>query len=379
MNLDDFTEGRGGSSKNFTEGGARSSKTLELRASILTRLADNNRDHFENPHDFTLAQDIADELNISKSTASYHINKLKGQGYIQENKEKSKFYRSYTLGNAKIYNVTRKGAKFCKKHGGPREKFEDFTGGPQKFEVENLHGDLVFKYEIKSLPDNDMIEWDRTNELNNGTIHKVKTLIGPSGQKATVEIFEGKESATLTMKPRLKGTDPEELVDSVNELAWGIYSDMKRNGYDLSMPSRSGEGKFTIISDKLPDEYKEGDNFLIDKSQGDKELHPKTGDFEANLEMTKYLEDIGNLAKASQEIKKVADKTEKVPKLEEKIDLQGQIITRQNKVIDNLADQVRSMSESINSLGNALSKALPEDEPEPDFDVPEKPGGNMYG
>lgn len=377
MNLGDFTEGRGGSSKTATEGCARSSKTLELRAHILTLLADNNRDHFENPHNFNLAQDIAEELDISKSTASYHIKQLREEGYIQENEKKSKFYRSYTLGNAKIYNVTRKGAKFCKKHGGPREKFENITGGPQKFELENLHGDLVFKYEVHSCPNSDPLTWDKVNEMNNGTIHKIKTLIGPSGQKATIELYEGKESATLTMKPRLEGVDPDELVESMNELAWGIYSDIQKNGYEVSMPDRTGEGKFTIVSDKLPDEFKEGENFLIDHSEGEKELHPRTGDFESNLEMTKYLNDAGHMAKAAQKIEEVADR-EDHEELKKQVDKQAQVILQQREAIKSLSDQVGTMSESISELSNALNEAL--DGSEQQYEPPEMDnGGHIYG
>lgn len=375
-NLTELTEGPSGSSKTFTEGPSGSSKPLELRTRLLLLLAQNNGDHFENPHDFQIIKNIASELEISKSTATYHIQKLEQQGYIKYNKKKSDFYRSYTFGNAKIYHVTRKGIKYVQNNGGSFGKFEGFTGGPQKFELENLHGDLIFKYEVLSSPNNDPVRWDRVNEISNGTMHKIKTLIGPSNQRATIELFEGKNKSTLTMKPRLKGVDPDELVDAMNELAWAIYSDIQKNGYDISMPNRSGEGKFTIISEQLPDRFKEGDNFLIDRSEGEKELHPRTGDFETNLEMTKMLTETGYMARASKKIDKLANKTNRVPKLEQKIDVQGSIISKQNEVIEKLAHQIDSMSNSINKLGNALNNALNgEQEQQP----PTSPGGHMYG
>ncbi|MFW6142587.1 MAG: winged helix-turn-helix transcriptional regulator [Candidatus Saliniplasma sp.] len=354
--IDDFTEGPTRNSKSFTEGPTRNSKTIEFRMCIIRELARNNIDLDENPLNYILLKDIAEELDKSRSTISYHINRMEDKGLISLNRGKTKLFRSATLLRGKIYTVTTKGKEFYKKfNGGSFPEFESFTGGPNsKFECIDLHGDLIFRMNVLSLPDKDYFDWDRINTLRNGVEHKYKTVEGPRGQKCTIELFKGKNRSTVTLKPSVTASpDPKELMRQADKLAWYFHRYLSKAGYDLDLPERKGEGKFSVVSDKFKDiKIPDGPNHKTDNSPKDNTIHPRTGDIESNAEMAKMLTDTGYMAQASK----------KIDRLENKVDKQAQVITRMTNVINDLVDQLGGVGEQLQQYDNQTD-----------------PGGRMYG
>ncbi len=333
----------------------------------------------DRPDCYIFLKDIAEKYDMSSAGVRYHVNKLRSEGYLELDLKKTKIARSVTISSAKVYRPTRQVLKdydMQEFYGGARENLSKLTGGPKDFELQNVHGDLVYKYEVKETPGTETIEWDRVNDMKNGVTQKIKYLQNDGGE-GTIEMFQGKNSTTITLKPRLQGTSTDELEERLNSLSWGIYRDLQRNGYEIGVPERRGEAKFTLISDTLPDEYREGENYLVDHSRGEKELHPRTGDFEANAEMAKMLENTGYMAKAAKKIEEVADSQDH-EELRQQVNQQAQVILQQREAIQELTDQVGTMSQSINKLGNALSEAL--EGQEQSYDPPEmNNGGPMYG
>lgn len=328
---------------------------------IIEELADNLEDH-TNPHDYTLMADISRDYDLTQSALSQRFDRLEEKGYIELDHERSFSRTNLTFSRSKVYTPTKKGLEY----GGIELDLRQNTGGPKitnhdrPISVRDIHGDLYYRYEVLEQPNNDVIDWDQVNELNNGVIQKIKTIENETG-KATIQMFKGPNSCSIIMNPKLLGNDVDELRESLKALSWAIYTDLKRYGYDIGMPEQKGEAKWTAVvndpnnPDDLP-EKGEYNNFLIDESRDEKELHPRTGDLDSNAEMIKMLEDTGELAKASR----------KIEKLEDKVEAQSEILSRQSEALDKMAGYINNLLEALQG---------PE---QPDIE-PNDPGGRMYG
>lgn len=291
-------------------------------------------------------KDLHEKLGAPRSTVAHRLNRLNKGGLIELDKEKTKLNRSLTITSSKIYVPTKRVLEYEDEIDGLLfGDNEKLTGGPMK--LDNLHGDLVYTYRITSAPDQDYILWDKINKLKHGTIHKIK-----KEKWGTIEVFQGNKNITATFKPRIEAiTDIEEVLKTLDNLARSVYADLVNNGYELEgLPERKGQGKWTIIHPYLPDEYIEGDNFLIDKSQGEKELHPRTGDYDTNTEMTKMLTEVGYMAKVSKKMDRALDNLEMIPKLLEVTQKLVELDEKRDREMEVLIKSLEEMTDRISNL-----------------------------
>lgn len=286
-------------------------------------------------------KDLAIKYDISGATVNYHIKKLKDSGLIQMDIMKTKLSRSATISSSKVYVPTKKVLEIEEKLGPVGENLERLRAtpsSPNDLNIDNFHAsnDFVIKYKVKNSPEIDSLPWDREISLDNGVTQKIKRMDGEIG-RLTVECT-GKYNPTITVKPHIYGTTSEEIEEHLKQVTWGMYRYIKNHGYDLSLPEIKGEGKYTVISDKdLPEGYLEGPNWTKDQSQGRDEIHGKTGSRRGNKIFTNLLTQAGYLAQA----------TDKIERLEQKIDTQGELITRLVDILTKISDRSKNMTENI--------------------------------
>lgn len=310
--------------------------------------------------------DLSKKYDISPSALTQRFRKLERQGYITLDEDKTFDRTNYKFSRSKVYIPTQEGLDY----GGINLVLSQFTGGPKRsnrrkgpISVRDIHGDLYYRYEVLEQPDNDLIDWDYVNPMKHGVKQYIKKIEHEGSGSATVQMFKGPHSCSILMNPKLLGSDVDELKKSLKALSWAIYQDLKRYGYKVGMPEQKGQAKWTAVvndphdPDDLPDtgEY---ENFMIDKSRGEKEIHPRTGDIESNAEMIKMLEDTGELAKASR----------KIDKLEDKVETQSKILNRQSEALTKMAENINNLVDAIGSVQ------------QPDYELNDPgPGGIQYG
>ena len=353
---------------------------------ILEELIYNHENHSENPLRYVYLSDIAEKYRVSRSTVTRRIKEMEERGLVRLNTRKTKLLRSITRNKNKVYTITREGIKY----GGLFGELQRITEGPSNSPLNSslslcdLHGDLSISFRINETPDRDPFEW-KTNKLNNGVTQKIRTIFH-NGEKISIELFEGSKSSKVVLKPTLiaeRHDTPEDLLKAFKKAAYGIRRDFERAGYRLGIGTQKGEGKFTLRSEALKGiGYHEGENILIDKSKGETEVHPRTGDIETNITMTGIL----NQTEVDDKKYDLLSDEEKIEMLEEVAELSTMIrdvkqtkrrVERTDKKANLIADHVGDLARSVNKLMNMLEGA--QEQPEPDFDVPDEPQGGMYG
>lgn len=344
---------------------------------ILEELLQNNKD-LENPKDYTVQKDIAEKYNLSKQAINERFKKLRDKNLIVKDRKKTKYRRSTTFDRSTVYQVTKQGIKY----GGLGTESSKSSVGPSKptLSLADLHGDLSICFQVNHRPSPDPIEWDYTNELNNGVTQYIKKL--DNGEdRITIELFSGKNTSKVVLKPRLKARDiedPDDLIEQFKELAYSIRKDFERSGYSLGMGEQKGEGKFTLRSKQLQEiGYLEGDNILLDRSQDVTEAHPRTGSLEGNRAVSKALMNYKdpNLS--------ILDDSDKIELMEEIGEL-GDLITtvkENRKILKTMADSAKTLANRQGDIAESVKELTeqitPDEKPKPS--IPEEPGGNMYG
>ncbi len=289
----------------------------------------------------------------------------------------------------KVYTMTKKGINY----GGLGRELQKFTGGPKDnplssyISLADLHGDLSIKFEIKEIPEEDNLPWKGPIELNNGVKQKVAHLWA-RGDKIAVELYHGCKNPSVILKPSLiaeREDRPEDLIETFINVAYDIRRDLEREGYRLNLDhEQNGEGKFTIRSKALDGiGYYEGENFIIDQSKGEPEIHPKTGDLETNKTMSDM---ILNLEEREDQVE-LLDDQDKLDLIDEVGELSNLIknvketrdkIERTDKKTNIIADNVSDLAKSLNQLMDMLGVDQ-ESRPDPGGEAPEDPGGLIYG
>lgn len=354
---------------------------------ILKELIKNHEDFSEDPQRYTRQVDISEKHDIPKSTLYYWFKKLEKKGLIKQHKGKTKDLASITCDNSKIYVLTQEGIN----HGGLGTEFEKITAGPKNsplkssIYIADLHGDLSISFQVNEIPEDDGIVW-KENPMNNGVVQKIRTVF-KGGDRITIELFEGKENHSIQLKPRIiagREDTPESLLKAFREAAYAIRTDLELKGYRLGMGQEKGEGKFTIRSKILEDMgYLEGDNTLLDESQGVTEVHPRTGDIDSNKLMaellTNYrtgpeeleilsdekvvetLDELGEISKMVTSVKKFSNKLGPVERKQERIERNQQIIA---KNVKQLADDFNKLMDMLDQ-GQKQQKEYSPTKPEP--------------
>lgn len=363
---------------------------------FLKELIKNHYDHPQDPSYYITQKKIAQDYDIPKSTVNYNFKKLKEKNLIRKHEGKTKELRRNTCDKSKVFILTKKGIEV----GGLSREFEKITEGPNNSPLKStitladLHGDLSISFQVNKVPEDDGLEW-KVNQLKNGVKQKIRTVYY-GGDRISIELFEGKEKSRVVLKPRLiagQHDTPESLLNAFREAAYGIRTDLEMAGYRLGLPEEKGEGKFTLRSKVLSDiGYLESENTLFDQSQGMQEIHPRTGDIESNKLMTeivtthemledrldplpdsekiKILDDIGELSKMVTSVKRFNNKLdEKLDPVEQRQDL----LAKNQQVI---AQSVKQLADDFNRFMEKIERPQTENmQP----DIPEDPGGRMYG
>ncbi len=357
---------------------------------ILEELIENHRDHSEDPTRYVRQVDICNMYNISKSTLNYPFQKLKDKNMIKRHKEKTK---TLTYSNkSEVYILTKKGIEA----GGLVTEFENISGGPEEdtplnsmISLEDLH-DLLIKFKVNEVPDEDPIDWKEI-PLNSGVTQKIRT-IWKAGEQITIELFDSKENPTVCLKPHLlagQHETAEDLLEGFKQAAYKIRTEFEMAGYELGMGDMNGEGKFTMRCSALEDiGYFEGENVLFDESKGEQDIHPRTGDRDANKFMTEMMTNKENL---TEKLEPLSTK-EKIEMIEEIGEL-SKLITntketkktaqKNNKITRMLVEYVSELSQSVKKQQktlNTLLDALNDEQlQEQEWDTPEEPPGGMFG
>jgi len=344
---------------------------------ILQELLENNKD-LQNPKDYTVQKDIASKYNLSKAAITQRIKKLRGKNLIVKDRKKTKHRRSITFDKSTVYQVTKQGIK----HGDLSTELSKSSAGPTKpsLSLADLHGDLSISFQVNHRPSPDPIEWDYSNELRNQVTQHIKKL--DNGEdRITIELFDGKNTSKVVLKPRLKARDiedPDDLIEQFKELAYNIRKDFEKSGYSLGMGEQKGEGKFTLRSKQLEEiGYLEGDNILLDRSQDVTEAHPRTGSLEGNRAVSKALMNYKdpNLS--------ILDDSDKVELMEEIGEL-GELIStvkKNREILKTMADTTKTLANRQGDIAksvNELTEQLVPDEQPDTPDVPEEPRGGIY-
>lgn len=353
-----LTANQGRSSKKTAGGRSQSSKKVDDRALLIGALVSNLNFNSEDPAEMKTVSTLADLLNLKRSTLSYRIKSLIKADLVRLNEENTKLYRSYTMKRGTIYSPTQKGIKFLMKH---RDKIDGHLVGAVEllaegqpfFTLADLHsGNFYYKYSISSVPEVDSIEWDSVGVLNNDVERKMKRFGNqehPDAHRCTVELFRGRDSTTLVMKPRVtEGPTPDDLLKQCDVMSWYVRRHFSLAGYEISLPKRYGDGKFTLVSPELVDEVNTQFGYT-DRSNGYLEFHPDTGSLEGNTELAKALTKVGYIVELSMDQKKMRRDL-----IEEISALRDSLVSAKDRA-DTTEDMIADIMSELNGLKKVIS------------------------
>ena len=354
---------------------------------ILEELLLNHKENVD-LDDYILQKDIVEKSRYSTTTICRRFNELKENNYIKEHTSKTKLYNSMSKGNGKIFVPTLKGIE----HGGLEGKFHKITGGSAEESVFDrygiglcdMHGKLQIKIPIKSQPhEEDDFAWKGPNDKMQNGVKQYIRYCYKAGDQVSIEKFvhEYNGPKSIILKPRFISNyddSPEDLIERFIDIAWAIWTDLKMKGYELSFPQGpEGEAKFTLSCPAFNDiGYTESNNVIIDYSKGEPELHPATGSLHANKIMAELLLDS----------KTISNKFEKQIFSEEEMMKGFDEIGEYSKMLDivkKLDERHKKTEKKVGVIAKSFNKLMTmvesEEQPEPDFDVPDEPQGGMYG
>lgn len=343
-----------------------------------------NLQELENPGDFINQSDLADKYDMAKSSIHERVKRLASKRYIELSQVRSNLKGSSILNKSKVYVPTDEGLQ---NYGLSREELGLDTEGPSPTSLKfyDIHN-LEIKYKVLDRPDPDPLEWDKVNPMKHGTVQKIKYLENSDGEKLTIQLWEGKNRSTLSIKPKLlaRGSESiEELKDKTDEMAHKIRRQLERqDGYKLGLgQKREDDIKYTIRSPELEDlGYIEEGSFTIDRSQGMEELHPDQETEKGKRVMSKAIEGRSLKELAGDEVLDDQKKIEilkeigELGELFDQVQKNRQIIKTATQGINKLARQQGELTEGFKKLIEMISG-----EPDQELEPRGEPGGIRYG